>query len=254
MIITIDGININYESVGEGKDILLLHGWGCSLETLSVITAHFSDAFKVTSFDFPGFGKSDMLKEPWDVQKYADITLKLIKKLELNNPIIMGHSHGGRVAIKLVGENKVKASKMVLIDSAGLKPKTTINKRTRLYLFKIIKWFLTRPLIKNKTESMLNKVRRHYGSVDYNNAPEVLRNTLVKLINEDLSYLLKNINTSTLLIWGENDTATPLYDGQKMEKLIKDSGLCVIKGAGHFSFIEKPYEVLTILDSFLRGR
>ena len=102
------------------------------------------------------------------------------------------------------------------------------------------------------TENLLDKARRHYGSADYNAAPEVLRKTMVSLVNTDLRDIIGNISCPTLLIWGENDTATPLSDAEIIKSLIPDSGLCVIKGTGHYSFCEKPYEAAAILRSFIK--
>ena len=99
----------------------------------------------------------------------------------------------------------------------------------------------------------LEKARRHFGSADYNSAPVVLRQTLVKVVNEDLCEYMPNIACPTLLIWGDQDTDTPLSDAKVMESKIPDSGLCVIKGVGHFSFIQSPFEVNAILNSFLGG-
>ena len=97
----------------------------------------------------------------------------------------------------------------------------------------------------------MQKARNYYGSADYNAAPEVLRKTLVSLVNTDLRDILHSITAPTLLIWGENDTATPLSDAKIIESKIKDSGLCVIKGTGHYSFCERPFEAQAIINSFL---
>ena len=103
----------------------------------------------------------------------------------------------------------------------------------------------------NFSASLLDKARRHYGSADYNAAPEVLRKTLVSLVNTDIRDVLPNIKCPTLLIWGDNDTATPLADAKIIESLIADAGLCVIKGTGHFSFVERPFEANAIINSFI---
>ena len=100
---------------------------------------------------------------------------------------------------------------------------------------------------------MLERVRAYFGSADYNAAPPVLRQTLVKVVNEDLTRFLPHLACPTLLIWGEKDTATPLSDAKLMEKLVPDAGLCVIRGAGHFSFVERPGEVHAIVHSFLQS-
>ena len=145
----------------------------------------------------------------------------------------------------------VNPPKIVLLDSAGLIPKKSFKQKFRAKSFKVIKWGLTLPVIKNYSEGLLQKARNYYGSADYNAAPEVLRKTLVSLVNTDLRDILHNITAPTLLIWGENDTATPLSDAKIIESKIKDSGLCVIKGTGHYSFCERPFEAQAIINSFL---
>lgn len=139
-----------------------------------------------------------------------------------------------------------------MLDSAGLIPKKSLKQKCRAKSFKVIKRILTLPGLKGHTENLLDKARRHYGSADYNAAPEVLRKTMVSLVNTDLRDIIGNISCPTLLIWGENDTATPLSDAEIIKSLIPDSGLCVIKGTGHYSFCEKPYEAAAILRSFIK--
>ena len=146
----------------------------------------------------------------------------------------------------------VNPPKIVLLDSAGLIPKKSFKQKFRAKSFKTIKWALTRPIIKNYSEGLLQKARNHYGSADYNAAPLVLRQTMVSLVNTDLRDIIPNIKCPTLLIWGENDTATPLSDAKIIESLISDAGLCVIKGAGHYSFCENPYQAHAILRSFIK--
>ena len=192
------------------------------------------------------------MKNPWNLDDYCDLVVEFIEKLGLNNPILIGHSHGGRVILKLAATGRLSPPKIVLLDSAGLIPKKSFKQKARAKSFKTIKWTLTLPIIKNYSGNLLEKARAHYGSADYNAAPLVLRQTLVSLVNTDLRDIIPNISCPTLLIWGENDTATPLSDAKIIESLIKDSGLCVIKGTGHYSFCEKPYEAHAILRSFIK--
>lgn len=250
MELELNGRRVHYETAGQGPDILLLHGWGSSLDAYRGVTAAFSGQYRLTSLDFPGFGASDLPPEPWSVDDYASFTLDFIQALGLNDPILVGHSFGGRVAIKLAGTGRLRPPKIVLIDSAGIKPKKSLRSRVRLAAFKTAKGFLTLPLWRGRTAGLLDRVRAHFGSADYNSAPPVMRQTLVRVVNEDLSGLLPSIQAPTLLIWGENDAATPLSDAKRMEALIPDAGLCVIRGAGHFSFVERPAEVHRILASF----
>lgn len=253
MQLEINGLKINYCESGNGDiPVLLLHGWGSSSEVYKGIMAALSDRCRLIALDFPGCGKSDTMASPWSLEDYCDLVIKFAEALELKDPILIGHSHGGRVTLKLTAEKMMNPPKIVLLDAAGIIPKKTFKQKFRMRSFKFIKGVLSLPLIRKHSQSLLDKARKHYGSADYNAAPEVLRKTLVSLVNTDLSDILPNISCPSLLIWGENDTATPLVDAQKMEKLIPDAGLCVIKGTGHFSFCEKPYEAHAILRSFIR--
>lgn len=252
MNICIDGLNIEYIKEGSGDiPVLLLHGWGSSFDVYKGIMASLSDRCTLYALNFPGCGKSDTMESPWDLDDYCSLVLKFIEALDIKNPILIGHSHGGRVSLKLAATKAFDVPKMVLLDAAGLIPKKSIRQKMRARSFKIIKGALTVPLWKNKTEGLLNRARAHYGSADYNAAPEVLRKTLVSLVNTDLRDIIPDIECPTLLIWGENDTATPLEDAKLIEKLIPDAGLCVIKGTGHYSFCERPYEAHAILRSFI---
>lgn len=253
MFTEIKGLKTEYEIFGSGgTPVLLLHGWGASYDTYRGIVSALSDRCTLYAVNFPGCGNSQTMAEPWSVDDYCDFVLEFIKATKLENPIMIGHSHGGRVTMKLVADGKLNPPKIVLLDAAGLIPKKSFKQKTRARNFKIIKKLLTLPGFKNHTQSLLNKARAHYGSADYNAAPEVLRKTLVKLVNTDIRDILPNIKCPSLLIWGENDTATPLEDARTIEKLIPDAGLCVIKGTGHFSFCENPYEAHAILRSFIK--
>lgn len=251
MVVNIDGLNIEYTEKGNGIPVLLLHGWGSSFDVYKGVMSALEDRCRLVALNFPGCGNSDTMENPWNLHNYCDLVLKFIKEVGLDNPILIGHSHGGRVILKLAGDKLLSPPKIVLLDSAGLIPKKSFKQKMRAKSFKAIKKVLTLPLIKDKSEGLLNKARAHYGSADYNSAPPVLRNTMVSLVNTDLRDIVSNISCPTLLIWGENDTATPLADAKILEKLIPDAGLCVIKGTGHYSFCEKPYEAHAILRSFI---
>ncbi|MBQ6848354.1 MAG: alpha/beta hydrolase [Clostridia bacterium] len=251
MFTTVKGLRIEYTEKGNGTPVLLLHGWGSSFAVYTRIMASLSDRCRLVAVNFPGCGESQTMNEPWTLEDYCEFCLEFMKNVGLENPILIGHSHGGRVILKMAAEKMVNPPKIVLLDSAGLIPKKSFKQRFRVKSFKAIKGVLTLPVIKNYSEGLLNKARNYYGSADYNTAPEVLRNTLVKLVNTDLRDILPNISCPTLLIWGDCDTATPLEDAKIIESLIPDAGLCVLKGAGHYSFCEKPYDTEAILKSFI---
>ena len=134
MFMTIDGLKIRYEVCGEGKDIVLMHGWGSSLDAFSGITRAIFGKYRVTVFDFPGFGQSDMPPLPWSVEDYSVFTLKLFDALGLRDPILVGHSFGGRVIMKLCGTGRVNPEKIILLDAAGVKPKKSLKSKVCLQL------------------------------------------------------------------------------------------------------------------------
>lgn len=247
----IENMNLYYEIEGEGKDILFLHGWGSSVDAFRRMIMPLKSRFRCILIDLPGFGKSDLPKEPLSIDDYCRIVLKFMNELKLNNPIMIGHSNGGRITLNMCAEGMVNPEKIVLFGAAGIPLKKTFKQKMRTRCFKIIKGALTLPIVKNYTENLLNDARRHFGSADYNSAPPVMRQTLVKLINTDLTDKLHNIKASTLLIWGENDTATPLYTAKIMEREIEDCSLCVLNGLSHWAFIENPTQVDAILQNFL---
>lgn len=245
----VNGLQINYKEAGEGYPLVFLHGWGSSLVAFERMLQQFQNNFRVITIDLPGFGKSDEPKEAWDVDGYVQFLEAFFKQKVITNPILAGHSHGGRVSILYASRNPVH--KLVLIDAAGIKPKRKLKYYFKVYSFKLAKNVLPLIMGKTKGQEWINNYRKSAGSSDYNAASTMMRQVLVKCVNTDLKNVMPQINAPTLMVWGENDTATPLSDGKTMEKLIPNAGLVVLKGAGHFSFIEKLGEFLIILDNFL---
>lgn len=251
MNIKINGLNINYEVSGKGEPIILLHGWLCSLDTMKPI-ADVLQNFKVYNIDLPGFGKSDMPEKPFNTDDFGDFLDGFIKELKIENPILIGHSNGGRTIINYAGRNLGKIKKIILIDSAGIKPKRKLSYYIRVYTFKTLKKILgifpDVEMFNNIRERVLGK----FGSSDYKNSPEILRKTMSIIINEDQTEKLKNIKVPTILLWGENDEDTPINDGKIMEQNIKESSLIEIKGAGHFSYLDSYNQCMEIITEFIK--
>ena len=249
----IDGLKLNYEIEGEGQVLLMLHGWGSNLQAFQCLVPALTEKYKVVRLDFPGFGKSSPVPRVFGVDDYVDITVKFIQQLGLSKLSLAGHSFGGRVIIKLNSRKNLPFAieKNILIDSAGILPQKTLKKTVRQKVFKVGKRFLSLPPMKAAFPAALDKFRAHFGSADYNAATGFLRDTMVKVINEDLQPYLAEIQRPTLLIWGDQDTATPMRDAHIMEKEIPDAGLVVVKNAGHFSFLKDPYLVIAVIQSFL---
>ncbi len=247
----INGIDTNYLAVGQGDVVLLLHGWGSSLEPYRQLINLLSKKYFVIALDMPGFGETGEPERPFDVDDYVDFVLEFLKMFSVSKLSLVGHSFGGRVIIKMANRKLPFAvDKIVLIDSAGIKPHASKKKSIKQMCYKIGKWFATRKLIAKIAPGFLEKLRIKFGSADYVSASPMMRQCLVKVVNEDLSYLLPGIKVPTLLVWGENDTTTPLSDAKKMEIEIPGAGLAVIQNAGHFSFVEQPVIFGSIMASF----
>lgn len=253
MLTEINGLNINYICSGQGEQtVLLLHGWGANITLFSHITVHLSPYFKVYAPDLPGFGESDEPKEPWDVDGYVDFIIAFCKKMDIKSCFIIAHSFGGRITIKLMSRKDIPFSveKLVLTGSAGIRPKQTAKKKLKARCYKIGKSILSAAPVKKLFPDALENLRKKNGSADYNAASPMMRQCLVKVVNEDLTPLISNIKIPALLIWGENDDAVPLSDARLMEKLIPDSGLVVFEGCGHYAFLEQSVRFCRILSSF----
>lgn len=253
MQIKVKDWNINYEVCGQGYPVIILHGWLTDLETMRPIADGLKDNFKVYLIDVVGFGKSDLPEQPLNSNDFGDFLAELVRKLDAKNPILIGHSNGGRIIINAVGRGLVKPKKVVLIDSAGIVPKHSMNYYAKVGFVKCGKFVLNIlpnvSVVKDFKEKLLNSV----GSSDYKASPVVLKETMKIIVNEDVKDLLPNIKAPTLLIWGTNDEATPLSDALLMEKLIPDAGLVKYIGGSHFAYLENIQNVNIVLNEFFKN-
>ncbi len=248
----INDCNINYEVLGEGNPIILLHGWLANLETMRPIANNLCKNFKVYLVDVIGFGKSDLPEHPLNTNDFGDFLKDFIEKLNIKNPILIGHSNGGRMIINAVGRGIVSCKKIVLIDSAGIKPKRNLKYYLKIGFYKVGKFFLNLLPNTKTIRKIKEKLRDKVGSSDYKASSSVLKETLKNIVNEDLTSLLPKISVPTLLFWGTLDTATPISDGRKMEKLIPDCGLIEYAGSSHFSYLENINNVNSVLNEFFK--
>lgn len=239
MKIKVKNVLVNYIQYGEGKDILLLHGWGQNIEMMKMLGDNFSDRFRITILDFPGFGFSEEPSESWNIKDYADMLEEFINELDIKKPIIMGHSFGGRVAIRYSADHVVE--KIVLFGSPCVREDTELPLNV-----KILKGIKKLPGMDKIGEFAKNFI----GSRDYKAASPIMRQTLVNVVNEDLSKYAKEIDCPTLLIWGENDLEAPVSDAKILESIMVDAALIVLPGT-HYAYIENLGQVVNILNNFI---
>ncbi len=243
----INGLKIAYQVAGEGDVVLLLHGWGGEAASFQPVFEWLAHSHKVYALDLPGFGKSQVPPTAWNTSNYAQFVIAFLEKFRIRKAHFIGHSFGGRISIIVSAEYPEKVDKLILVDSAGIKPRRTTKYYLRVGLAKIGKSL--RRCGKYGT-LIADAVSVRAGSKDYQNAGD-MRATLVKVVNQDLRSLLPRITASTLLIWGEDDKDTPVSFGQIMEKEIPDAGLVVLKEAGHFSYLDQFPQFCRIVASFL---
>ena len=239
MKIKIDNLNINYIQYGEGSDILLLHGWGQNIEMMKFLGDNFADNHRITILDFPGFGESDEPLSPWTIKDYSLLIEKLVKELDIKKPVVMGHSFGGRVAIYYSSNNPIE--KLVLFGSPCIRQ----DKELPLSV-KILKGIKKLPGMDKLGEYM----KQYIGSRDYKAASPIMRQTLVNVVNEDLTPYAMQIEEPTLLIWGQDDTEAPVSDAKELEQIMNDAALIVLPGT-HYAYLENLNQVVNILNSFI---
>ncbi len=255
MEISIHGKRVQYIDVGQGdQTVLLLHGWGVDGSLYHLITNHLSAYCRVLVPDLPGFGGSEEPDTPYTPSDFADFVIAFTEALGVTEVVGMGHSNGGRVLIELLSRDScpLTVKKAVLLDSAGIPARHSLSYYLRVYTFKCIKRLAQLPGIRSLFPHAIERAQKRFGSADYKQASPVMRQSMVIALKTDVTPLLPRIRVPTLLIWGKDDTATPLRDAKIMEQYIPDAGLVVLKG-GHYAFAESFGQCRRVLDSFLQG-
>ena len=249
--INLKNLNIVYDVTGpeDGYPVILMHGWGCNHSTVESIANAINMKMRVYSLDLPGHGKSDEPPTPWGIGKFTELVEEFAEKMKLKSPVLIGHSFGGRISILMSSRNDV--SKVVLVDAAGIKPRRSMKYYFKVYSFKAAKNTLPYILGKKRAKKVIDAWRGKAGSADYRNSSPIMRAVMSICVNEDLKHVMPDIKAPTLLIWGENDTATPLSDAKTMERLIPDVGLVSFPGCGHYSFLDNPGQFRAVIQSFL---
>lgn len=240
MIIKNTSINYVFYENKSKESLVFLHGWGQNIEMMMGLAKPFVKKYNVLILDLPGFGSSAEPDNVWSIYDYAEMLDLVLKKLKIKNPILIGHSFGGKIS--LCYAIKYNPKKIVLLASPF---KKKIKKET--FKVKVYKFIKKIPGL-NKLE---NFVKKHVGSTDYKNASEKMRKILVNHVNLDLTSELSKIKCPTLLIWGTNDEAVPIEDGQELEKLINNAGLVVYEGCTHYAYLERLDQTIRVLNSFI---
>lgn len=232
MEIRINEINVSYLCLGSKEPLIMLHGWGSKKETFLNIATKLQDEYAVYLIDLPGFGATN-ISNVSSFMDYVNLLRAFILKLGISNPIILGHSFGGRMAIKYASLYQIK--KLILVSTPGIRLNPLIVK-TKVLIYKILKIF---------------KIKNRLGSSDYKTADTKLRHVLIDTVNYNLKKALSQIRALTLIIHGYLDETVNYRVAFKMNKLISGSKLALFKNAKHFPYLEKENYFMITLKGFL---
>lgn len=252
MYLNLNGITVYYEKHGNSPNtLLILPGWGNTRETFHYIINNFKEDYTIYILDYPGLGNSPIPSTVLTIYDYTELIINFMNELNIINPIIIAHSFGGRITSLLTGYYKYQIDKLILIDIAGIKSKKTLRKVIREKKYKLLKK-LIKLLPKKKQNLFHQRLLKKYASADYLALPPTMHQTFKNIINEDLTNHFKNITSEALILWGEKDQDTPLKDGIKINKLIRNSALITLKNATHYSYLQYPVLVNNIIKEFIK--
>ena len=250
--ILVDGLRVNYKIAGSGPAILVLHGWGGSSNSWIKVQEFLAEnGFKVIIPDLPGFGKTPSSKDPWGIKAYVDFILSFIKKIELENFILLGHSFGGRTSIRFAAHYPDMIKKLILCDAAGIKLELDFKAKVIYFLSKIGNMIFSPKFLVRFKDSARNFFYIFLRHKDYAKADGIMKETMKKVISEDLTPDIEKIKAKTLIVWGKKDKLVPLKCAYIFKEKIKESKLEIMPEIGHSPHLEDPKNLSRIITKFL---
>lgn len=249
MQVVVDSLLTRYETKGEGKVVVLLHGWADSAAGLSGVQKALSATHKVIALDLPGFGGTEAPKEVWGLTDYAQFVAHFLAKIGVHNvQAIVGHSNGGAIAIRGLGQGIVSADQLVLLGAAGIRGVYKGRVKALRIITKIGK-ALSSPLPKPVKRKLRAKVYKTVGSDML--VAEHLQETFKKVVTDDVRADAVKISIPVLLVYGEADEQAPPWYGEAYRQLMPNATLEILPGAGHFVHLDRPDDVAKALREFI---
>ncbi len=250
----INEIQIKQRVLGAGEPVLLVHGWGASIELLQPLAQRLSRlGYRCYMFDLPGFGESEEPARAFSVRDYAEFCLAYLDHHQLQRVQYFGHSLGGRIGLLLGAEYPERLRALALSNSAGIRPKPSARAALRLRLYQALRQRLRALGAQTSAEKLAALYAQRYGSADYIAASPIMRQTLVKIVNQDLLPFARRVTLPTILLWGDQDQETPLWMGEALAAAMPDAALIVQPGAGHYAYLDALGKSSAVIDALFRG-
>lgn len=229
--------------------VVVLHGWGASLDAVGSIVAGLEEHVEVVALDLPGFGGSPGPGRDWSVGDYAGLVLELLDEFGVQRCSLLGHSFGARIALVIADETTARVERLLLTGAAGIPRRRGGGYYARAAVAQAGR--LAAATGGEAGRRLQAGLCQRVASAEWLDTPEAMRGTFRRVSDEDLTPRLRRIAAPTLLVWGEHDTATPVWMGERMRSLLDDGGLVVMPGAGHFVYAERSSEFNRIAAHFL---
>lgn len=224
-------------------DILILHGWNVdSTKYDPLIRILSKKGHRVVAIDMPGFGTEKVPSRPFELSDYVAFVKRAIKEHGLKKPVVIGHSFGGRVAIVLAAQHPDLVGSLVLTGVPGFLPESGAKVSFYYALARIGSIVFSIPLLSHFKDIARHILYKAARATDYYRTEGVMRKTFKIIIREDLEGPMEKITVPTHIIWGEDDTTTPLWIGKKMHETIAGSTFSVIPGGRHCVVYDIPEE------------
>ena len=248
-----DKLEIHYKIAGEGKPILILHGWGSSSDSWVKIQQMLAEkGYRVIVPDLPGFGKTQAPTTIWGVEEYANFVNQFAEQIGLAKFVLAGHSFGGQTAIQFAVTYPEKLEKLVLIAAAGVRRTPGVFKKLVTAVAKLVSFMLYLVPFEDLRSNIRSALYMLIRQPGYLKSQGIMRDVFKKVITQDLTAKFSKISVPTLLLWGDKDEMTPLQDAYLMQELIPNSKLEIIKGAKHALNFQAPEKLAEFIASFAK--
>ena len=240
---------------GQGKPVLLIHGFPFHQEIWDGYVERLSDEFRVITVDLPGFGKSEPLKSPFTLEQVASTLLDFLRKNDLKKVSIVGHSLGGYVALAMVKDSPELFASLVLFHStayADSAEKRAARSKSVEFVQKngalpFTSGFIP-PLFFNPIHPAIERVKKIASEAT---SQSVIGYTLAMKDRPDHSKTLEVFKNPTLFLAGKNDPGIPVDSIIKQAAHCQKGEIQIFENVSHMGMLEKPEATASKIKDFL---